>query len=234
MPLHNMKALIEAHNFHPDKLTAEQRAALHARPRPDSTALIARGRRLDRCRKWFKACPPILQRSDWSRPVLQPNRAAIDQVRNWRPGKDGRGLLISGPTGLGKSRAFWSLLHRLMVKEGVDVEIATAVDFFYELQAQIKFGSDCSARFIRQQVEVPILALDDLGQQAVTQARTEWSEASFFQIIDKRLGYRRPTIITTNLSAREMASHHHLRGDPLVRRLVDSCELVRFTLPKES
>jgi DNA replication protein DnaC len=162
---------------------------------------------------------------------VQANRAAIGHVRAWQPNSQGRGILLTGPTGLGKSRAFWSLLHRLMVHEGHEVEIWSAADLFRELQIQVNYGRDDSARWLRRRAEAPILAIDDLGQQAILSARADWAGAAFFDLIDKRMGHRRPMIITTNLTARDIAGGHGLRGDPLLRRLLDACEVVKFNSP---
>jgi DNA replication protein DnaC len=229
-PLH-ISSLVEANRFHPDALNSEQRAELNARPRRDSALLISKARRRDRIWRFATACPPLLRRSDWNHPGMHANRASIDHVRSWQPNGQGRGLLLTGPTGLGKSRAFWSLLHRLMVREGHDAEIWAAADFFRELQNQVSYGRDDSRRWLRQRAEAPIFAIDDLGQQAILSARADWAEAVFFDLIDKRMSQRRPMIITTNLTARDIAGSHGLRGDPLLRRLLDACEVVKFNIP---
>ena len=213
-------------------LTPEQLAELHARPRPDSLRLLRKARRADSARRWHAACPPLLRHSDWTHPTMQANAAQIAQVRAWTPRGDGRGLLLTGPTGLGKSRAFWSLLRRLMAHEARDVEVWHAAAFFRSLQEQINYGRDESARWLARRAEKAVLAIDDFGQQAVLTARSDWAEAAFFDLIDRRLGHRRPTILTTNLNARQIATGHELRGDPLLRRLLDACEVVRFQVPQ--
>jgi len=59
----------------------------------------------------------------------------------------------------------------------------------------------------------------------------------FFRMLDLRLGARpaRPLIITTNLTAAQIAAGQAgVRADPLLRRLLDLCEVVKFKTPDHS
>jgi DNA replication protein DnaC len=123
----------------------------------------------------------------------------------------------------------------MMVRERADVEVWTAARFFGSLQEEVRFGRDESVRWIRRRAEAPVLALDDLGQEALLQARVDWAQAAFFELVDYRLHHCRPMLITTNLSARAIAAGsaaHDVRSDPLLRRLIEACEIVKFALPR--
>lgn len=219
-----------------EELDAEALAALHARPRPSSEPIKRRQLRANRAKLWKEITPPLFKHTDWSHPGLLPNREQIEKVRSWQPPAPRstqikNGLLLTGPSGVGKSRAFWNLVRRLLCWESRDVEVYTAARFFKELQAQVRYGTDESERWIQQRAKAEILAIDDFGQQAVVASRNDWSEACFFELLDLRMGHRRPTIITTNLTARQIAEQHDARSDPLLRRLLDACEVIKFTLP---
>jgi DNA replication protein DnaC len=153
---------------------------------------------------------------------------SIARVRSWQ--MHSQGMLITGPSGRGKSRALWDLLRRLMCREGREVRVFRSADFFRRLQEHIKYGSDESRLWLKLLAETPLLALDDWGQEAVTNARANWCEATFFDLLDQRLGNRLPIIITTNLTARQIADsdHENVRSDPLLRRLLDACHVVPF------
>lgn len=186
-----------------ETMSPEERVALHDRPRPDPQKGIAAARRINLLNRWLFHCPPAARRSNWNHPKLQSNRANIELVRSWQPNP--LGLLITGPTGRGKSRAFWSLLHRLMVRERRDVRVWQAHDFFYEIQGEMRFGRDESARFVEAMSAIPILALDDWGQEVVPYARENHCQGIFFQILDRRHGRGLPVIITTNLTSSDIA-----------------------------
>ncbi|WP_230679629.1 hypothetical protein, partial [Streptococcus pneumoniae] len=61
-----------------------------------------------------------------------------------------------------------------------------AGDWFFRLQSQVHFGQDEARTWIESVASVPVIILDDLGQQAVTTARSEWAEAWFFRFLDLR------------------------------------------------
>lgn len=183
--------------------------------------------RTARAQQWLQACPSELQASNWSHPRLTPCRAQIDRVlaREW--GK--KGLLLSGQTGRGKSRSMWGLLKRLMCEEGRDVGIWRAVEWFAHLQAQVNYGRDDAQGFIRACARRPLLVMDDLGQEAIASSRQDWAKAWFLAMLDERLGEGRPMLITTNLSSAQMAAgQSDVRAEPLVRRLLELCEVVKF------
>ncbi|WP_336824562.1 hypothetical protein [Sporosarcina sp. USHLN248] len=46
--------------------------------------------------------------------------------------------------------------------------------------------------------QAPVLVMDDLGVEKTT----GWSEEILTQILDERMSYKRPTIITSNMSIR--------------------------------
>ncbi len=81
--------------------------------------LALEGRELDE--RWLGLCPPIYRETDIHR--LPPEAAKVTQ---WQYGP--RGLVVVGPTGVGKTRAMWLLLKRL-VYEGRHVRALNAVEF---------------------------------------------------------------------------------------------------------
>ena len=198
-----------------------------ARPK-DVAGDVRRNRRRDRAMRWKHECPTLYKHSDWNHPKLAAYAEQIAQVRNWQAGPTG--LLITGPSGRGKTRAMWDLVRRLLCREARDVRIWRSTEFFKIMQEQVSYGRDESRLWVRAMASVPIIALDDWGQEAVTSARSEWAQATFFDLLDQRMGERRPMIVTTNLTARQIAGNDQsgLRSDPLLRRLLDSCTVVRF------
>jgi hypothetical protein len=192
-----------------------------------SRQLLAASRRADALRSWEHDCPPMLQTSDWQHPCLAPYADPIQRVLNYTLGP--KGLIASGPTQRGKSRAMWQLMRRLGVDEALDVRHWTAAGWFNRLQEQIHYGRDDAEGWLKAVAQRPIVFIDDLGQEALLLNREGWATGLFLRFLDIRVGAGRPLFITTNITAQEMAGRAgSVRGDPLVRRLLDICEPVKF------
>lgn len=179
--------------------------------------------------RWRKCCPSKYQHTDWNDPRLFHSRAQCDGVMGWRA-EDPKGILATGPSGLGKTRSMWALMKRLS-EEGKNCRFFTAAEWFAMLEQQIVFGRDESLKWVEAIAKVQIVFIDDLGQEAVRSTKNEWAQGWFFHFLDLRLGHGLPLFITTNLSAAEMAeSSVGIRANPLVRRVLDLCNPIRFTL----
>lgn len=173
---------------------------------------------------------PGLGATEWARPCFDPNRAQIARVLSWAPCS--RGLLVSGPTAKGKTRAVFELFRRLACEDGRDVRYWFAGDWFAQLAEQNKYGRDDARGWIDAVARRPIVILDDLGQEAVANAKSDWAQAWFFRFLDVRISCGLPLIVTTNLQAKEIATRADstgIRADPLIRRLLDVTQVVKFT-----
>jgi len=179
-------------------------------------------------RSYFAAnCPRAYLDFDPDFPAIQRNRPQINQVGKWQFGAVG--ILASGETALGKTRSMFALCRRLMCDEGRDVAIWHAKDWFSELQANVRYGNDEAASFVKRTAERPILFIDDYGQEAILRNREEWATGWFFRMLDMRIGNQLPVLMTTNLTARQMAEGgRDVTGSPLVRRLLELAEPVKF------
>jgi len=131
-------------------------------------------------------------------------------------------ILLIGPTGAGKTRCAYLLLKRLL-DEGRRI---VAFDC-------VRFGHDCARRFRDGSGEdwsdglakVDLVFFDDLGKGRFT----ERVEAELFAVVERRLANKLPCIVTTNMTGRSLvAKASHERGEPLVRRLRESCRVVVF------
>ena len=164
----------------------------------------------------------------WDDARLKPHAEAIARVIRWVPDSD-KGLLLSGPTGRGKSRALFALMERL-ANDGRRFSFSFAGDWFASLGRQVRYGRDEAAEWVDAWAAKPILILDDIGQEAVLARNEDWAQAHFFRLLDLRCAKGLPLIASTNLTADQMAATtgKGIRSDPLIRRLLDLCEVVRF------
>lgn len=191
---------------------------------------LAAAKRQAAIERFTQDCPPAYLESDWNHPGLQPYALQIRRVLSWQPSP--KGLLLAGPTGRGKTRSLFALYDRLVREGAHDTRYWHANDWFSRLGEEVRFGKDDAAAWVEAVASRAIVILDDVGQEAVLNAKADWAAAHFFRFLDLRLASSLPLIATTNLGADEIASRfspgNAVRGDPLVRRLLDLCEVVKF------
>lgn len=168
--------------------------------------------------------------SDWSHPGLAESKAAIERVLAWEYGP--KGMLLSGPTGRGKTRSLFGLYRKLACEQGRSVRYWFAGDWFSELQGYVRYGRDDARQWVEACASHPLVILDDLGQEAVTTARSDWAEAWFFRFLDIRISKSLPLLCSTNIGAEGIAaafsSSKGIRANPLIRRLLDLADPVKF------
>jgi len=171
-----------------------------------------------RHRLWAEICPPLYRDTD---PARLPQNS-LNNVLAWQYGV--RGLVLHGPTGKGKTRAAFLLLHRLYWQERKIIVAFDATGFSHGVAKQ--FGPDGNSERWLQKVKVAdVVFFDDLGKGKLT----ERGEAELFGIFEARTANRKPIIVTANSVGDSLAAS--LRpdtGPPLVRRLREFCECVAF------
>jgi DNA replication protein DnaC len=156
-----------------------------------------------------KICPPeFCQRIDRS---ILTNSGAFDTLTLW----DGRfaGPLASGSTGKGKTRAVWSVLGRLHVKEGKSFAWFTAKRLITEF---VKYDQKGFAdEFYKYYAAYDLLMVDDLDK---VNWQFDSETAALFQFYDWVYRANRPCIATTNCGRKWWADK---MGDAFTRRLFD-------------
>lgn len=209
--------------------------AIGSMPKPDRPVdldvfgqeFLKNALRESRTATFNRMCPKEYLGTDWSRPCFDQNRPQIAKVTGWSA--DRRGLILTGPTGRGKTRSAWELTRRLMCEEGRDIVYWHAMDWFSTLQSHVKYGRDDAKGWVDAVAAHWLVFIDDYGQEAVTKSKEDWAESWFFRFLDIRIERGLPMLITSNLGAKEMADRvEGVRSDPLVRRVVELCEPVKF------
>jgi DNA replication protein DnaC len=191
-------------------------------------AFLAEARKRDAIARYEASVPAAMRESDWAHPTLALNQEQIGRVLAHKVGQ--RGLLLTGRTGRGKTRAMWALMRRLACEEARDIRYFHAQDWFAQLQGCLNYGRDDARGWVEAVARRPIVCIDDLGQEAMQTARSEWALSWFLRFLDIRVSERLPLYVTTNLEARGIAERgaSDVRGDPMVRRLVEICEPIKF------
>jgi DNA replication protein DnaC len=105
-------------------------------------------------------------------------------------------LLITGPTGVGKTWQAFGAIRRVVATASVPWFASTAADLYASLRPSDAV-TDPEGEFGRW-ASVPLLLLDDLGAAKPT----EWNEEVTYRIVNARSASARPAIYTTNLPMR--------------------------------
>lgn len=142
-------------------------------------------------------------------------------VEDITKGKDTSGLLFEGTVGSGKTFLAAAVANRL-VEMDVDVRFVVVPDFLDEIKDTFRKDSETSERDLMDEVKnAAVLILDDLGAHNYT----DWSVKVIFDILNYRLNYEKPLIVTTNLNRQEIEES---LGARVYSRLVGCCRFVHF------
>ncbi len=132
-------------------------------------------------------------------------------------------LLIRGETGLGKTFLSNCIAKALMDK-GHTVLYVTANNLFEKIIADVVMNKDSnekSKHLYKNVYEYELLIIDDLG----TEFTNSFVSSQFFQCINTRLQNNKSTIISTNLSMKEISARYSER---VTSRIVDNYKVFEF------
>jgi len=140
-------------------------------------------------------------------------------------GKNSDNLLFHGDTGLGKT-FLSACIARVVSGKGHSVVYDTAVSCFSGFESQ-KFArsaqeADEAGERVSRALECELLILDDLG----TEMTTEFTKSALYTLVNTRLIYNRKTIISTNLSSKDMWRRY---TPQIMSRLEGEYQVLTFT-----
>ena len=110
---------------------------------------------------------------------------------------DSENLMFTGNAGLGKTHAALAVAGSALEK-GYDVIYISSPDFFSRVET-LHFGSDPAGEkdaLLETVTGADLLILDDLG----TEFNSSFVISTLYSLLNDRLGRRRPTILTTNIT----------------------------------
>lgn len=173
----------------------------------------------DRIEVFNRICPPLYQDTDPAR-LTAYSRSILALPY---PKTTGQGALFMGKTRTGKTRTAWLLARNwfipayrtLMAFNGGSFSRAVADNY----------GKGTATEWHDNLKTADILVLDDIFKTRITDAVQD----ALFSVVEDRMAYRLPTILTLNSDA------HGLSGvisddffAPLVGRLNECCETYLF------
>lgn len=130
-------------------------------------------------------------------------------------------LLFQGPPGLGKTHLSLAIA-KAAIDKGYGVIYVSAPEILTKLENEY-FNSDKSSRGQSRSllIDCDLLILDDLGAEFPS----KFYISAIYDILNTRMIYSKPTIISTNLITKDLQEHYSAR---LVSRIIGSMPKVTF------
>ena len=155
--------------------------------------------------------------ADWVRTLIDiavqdmtgPGRAMVQR---------GPSLVVTGPTGTGKTRAVYGAMRALSVSGAAcGWRVTTAADMYAHLRP--RHGIDAEEEFERYATS-PVLALDELDAAK----RSDWLDEVNYRLVNYRYEHELPTLFVTNLAPAKLSD---AVDDRVVSRIVEMSKVVR-------
>ena len=131
--------------------------------------------------------------------------------------KEGKGLLLYGTVGTGKSHMAACIANHL-----IDHDQKVLMTNFATLVNVLQSSFDGRQEYINSLNRYALLILDDLGAER----KSEYMQEQVFNIIDARYRSGLPMIITTNLTAEEMKKPSDIGKSRIYDRILEKCHPV--------
>lgn len=166
---------------------------------------------------------------------------AIHFVKGYPWDTYGNGLLLVGPSGVGKTHLAAGILHALIAERGISGRFFDCRELLKQIQhAYSQSGELTERQVLRPALEADVLVLDELGAAR----KTDWVSDTVEHILNTRYNDRKTTIITSNLeNAPERSGEKPLReavrqdtlgdriGERMLSRLQEMCVVIEMQGP---
>lgn len=152
------------------------------------------------------------------RPHTKTQEKALSRLRRYVASlPTDRGLFIAGPVGTGKTHLAVGVLRAARELRGIGGRFAMVPAVLAQIRAAIGRGDEDAAYVLETYQQTPLLVLDDIGAERVT----DWVREQLFLLIDARYQAMLPTLVTTNDSLETLEEHV---GQRIVSRIMGMCD----------
>ncbi|MGI5895733.1 MAG: ATP-binding protein [Oscillospiraceae bacterium] len=129
-------------------------------------------------------------------------------------------IMMLGATGLGKTHLSLAIAKQVILK-GYHVLYCTAQDILRKIEREHFSRSIVEDETLQTVLDADLLILDDLGAEY----NTPFNVSSVYNIINTRMNFGKPTIISSNLTSQELEERYTER---VVSRLLTQYTYLRF------
>lgn len=158
-------------------------------------------------------------------PRTDAQKAACERVRAYVDSlPTDRGLFIAGPVGTGKTHLAVGLLRAARELRSIGGRFAMVPAVFAQIRAAIGRGDEGAASLLEDYKQAPLLVLDDLGSERVT----DWVREQLFILVDARYQAMLPTVVTTNDTLEDLEEYV---GQRIVSRIMEMCDGIALDGP---
>jgi DNA replication protein DnaC len=179
--------------------------------------------------RWERLCPALYRNTDLCRVseelyAKSYHERWTQEVLGWEYGQVG--LVVSGPTGTGKSRLVWVLLRRLLDDENHTGLALDGMTFRSALKLARNHGIE---EYLRRLVRCAVLYWDDLGGMHLTANEGE----VLLHVVEQRCAGQKPILAITQCAGPELETRLSQSGSAIRRRLNEFCRVVRVARAEE-
>ena len=155
---------------------------------------------------------PIEGRKNTQRGYINKIRVFCEEYADTFAAGEGKGLLLCGRSGLGKTFLMNCVAQRVL-ERGYSVVVISAYKLI-EAMRRFQFGEDGMEQ-VQDLLSCDLLCIDDLGSEPMLRGVTV---SSLYHIINERRNANRSTVITTNLDSELLYEKY---DDRIAARLTD-------------
>jgi DNA replication protein DnaC len=154
-------------------------------------------------------------------PTATRARIRVDEyLKNWEENREsGRGLYFCGGVGTGKTHLAVAVMNELMVRKRVPSLFVTVPEFLDNLREAYMIPGRDLDEWMETVKNADLLALDDLGSERPT----EWVRERLFVIVNHRYREALPTLFTSNIGPKDLASQ---LGERTASRIIAMCDWI--------
>jgi len=120
------------------------------------------------------------------------------------------GILIAGGTGIGKTHISLAIA-KVVIEKNYSVIYGSAPDLLRKIEKE-HFGRDADTNTVELLQSADLLILDDLGAEFESQ----FYSSAFYNLLNSRINAGLPTIISTNLTRKQIESRY---GERIISRI---------------
>ena len=143
-----------------------------------------------------------------------------DYLKSWEENREsGRGLYFCGGVGTGKTHLAVAVMNELMTKKRVPSLFVTVPEFLDNLREAYMIPGRDLDEWMDTVKNADLLVLDDLGSERPT----EWVRERLFVIVNHRYREALPTLFTSNIGPKDLASQ---LGERTASRIIAMCDWI--------